>query len=400
MSKIISVNAGSSSLKFQLYEMSNGSEDVVTSGVVERIGLSDAIFTIKVNGEKQTEVLPILDHAVAVKMLLDKLVTLQIVASLDEIDGVGHRVVHGGEYFNASVIVDADVEEKVVELSDLAPLHNPANLVGYRAFKEALSKAKHVFVFDTAFHQTMSEDVYMYPIPYSYYTDLKIRRYGFHGTSHDYVSKRTAELIGKDVKEANTIICHLGNGASISAIQGGKSVNTSMGFTPLAGVMMGTRSGDVDPSIMPFIMEKEGLSSQEVLDILNKKSGMLGISDISNDARDIENACKEGNPRAILTSEIYANRIAATIGSYFIQLGHVDAIAFTAGIGENDTGVREAVCTKIAEAMGVVLNQEINRKSRGVETLLSTSDSKIQVWLVPTNEELVIARDTKKLLSL
>ena len=398
MSKIISVNAGSSSLKFQLYEMP--SEAVLTSGVVERIGFEDAIFTIKVNGDKITDVLPIMDHAVAVKMLLEKLVSLSIVSSLDEIDGVGHRVVHGGEYFASSVVADDDVEAKVEELSDLAPLHNPANLVGYRAFKEALKNAGHVFVFDTAFHQTMSDDTFIYPIPYEYYENLKIRRYGFHGTSHDYVSRKTAELMGKNVEDINVIVCHLGNGASLSAVKGGKSINTSMGFTPLAGVMMGTRSGDVDPSIMPFIMEKEGLSGKEVLDIFNKKSGMLGVSGLSSDARDIEAGCKAGNKRALLTSEIYSNRVAQTIGSYLIQLGHVDAIVFTAGIGENDTGAREAICDKISEAMGVVIDKELNSSVRGKEVLLSTAASKVQVWLVPTNEELMIARDTQTLLKI
>jgi acetate kinase len=398
MSKIISVNAGSSSLKFQLYEMP--SEAVLTSGVVERIGFEDAIFTIKVNGDKITDVLPIMDHAVAVKMLLEKLVSLSIVSSLDEIDGVGHRVVHGGEYFASSVVADDEVEVKVEELSDLAPLHNPANLVGYRAFKEALKNAGHVFVFDTAFHQTMSDDTFIYPIPYEYYENLKIRRYGFHGTSHDYVSRKTAELMGKNVEDINVIVCHLGNGASLSAVKGGKSINTSMGFTPLAGVMMGTRSGDVDPSIMPFIMEKEGLSGKEVLDIFNKKSGMLGVSGLSSDARDIETGCKAGNKRALLTSEIYSNRVAQTIGSYLIQLGHVDAIVFTAGIGENDTGTREAICDKISEAMGVVIDKELNSSVRGKEVLLSTAASKVQVWLVPTNEELMIARDTQALLKI
>lgn len=396
MSKIFAVNAGSSSLKFQLFSMPE--EEVLTSGIVERIGFEDAIFTIKVNGEKFSDTLSIPDHAVAVDLLLKALVDRNVVKELAEIDGVGHRVVHGGEYFSGSVIVDADAEKKVEELAELAPLHNPANLVGYRAFKKALPNVEHVFVFDTAFHQTMESDIFLYPLPYEYYENYKVRRYGFHGTSHQYVGNRLAEVLGKDVKEINTIVCHLGNGASLSAIQGGKSVNTSMGFTPLAGVMMGTRSGDVDPAIMPFMMEKTNSSAQEILDVYNKKSGMLGVSGLSSDARDIENASKEGNERALLTGRLYANRVAQTIGSYFVQLGHVDAIAFTAGVGENDSTVRAAVCERIAEALQIEIDQELNSKSRGKEVQISTANSKVAVWIVPTNEELVIAQDTVKLL--
>lgn len=396
MMKIISVNAGSSSLKFQLFEMPE--EKVLTSGIVERIGFEDAIFTIKVNDEKVKEVLPIHDHEKAVSLLLDALVKHHIVNSLDEIQGVGHRAVHGGEAFTQSVSVTDEVIKTFESLSDLAPLHNPAGLIGYRAFKNNLPQASHAFIFDTAFHSTMEKDTYIYPIPMQYYDKYKIRKYGFHGTSHMYVSQRCAQLLNKKLEDTKIITCHLGNGASITAVDGGKSINTSMGFTPLAGVMMGTRSGDIDPAIVPFLMKKENLSVQEVEDILNKKSGMLGVSGISSDARDIEDACKEGNEAALLTTSLYVNRVVSTIGSYFVQLGGLDAIVFTGGIGENDTNVRELVCKRLEKALGVKLDVALNAKSRGKETLLTTADSKVAVWLVPTNEELVIARDTYHLM--
>lgn len=398
MNKIISVNAGSSSLKFQLFEMP--SEAVLCSGIVERIGLEDGIFTIKFDGQKVVERMPIPDHTLAVELLLKALVKQNIVASLEEIVGVGHRVVHGGELYNKSVVFDDEVEKNVEALSDLAPLHNPANLVGYRAFKMELPHARHVAVFDTAFHQTMPQDVYLYPIPMEYYKDYKIRRYGFHGTSHFYVSHRVSELMGKSIETLNIITCHLGNGASIAAVQSGKSVNTSMGFTPLAGIMMGTRSGDVDPAILTYVMGKTGKSAQEVIDVLNKKSGMLGVSEMSSDAREIEDAFEEGNPKAILTRNIYANRIAQTIGSYFVQMGGVDAIVFTGGVGENDYGVRYDVISRIAKALQVEMDIDLNCAVRGKEVLLSKPNSKVQVWLVPTNEELVIARDTVDCLGL
>ncbi len=397
MGKIISVNAGSSSLKFQLFEMPE--QHVLCSGIFERIGFEDGIFSIKVNGKKDVINQEFKDHKVAVEMLLKQLVKRNIVSSLDEIVGVGHRVVHGGEKYAKSVIIDDEVEQEVEDLSDLAPLHNPANLVGYRAFKKELPHATHVAVFDTAFHQSMEADVYLYPIPKEYYTKYKVRKYGFHGTSHFYVANRVAELMGVSVKTINIITCHLGNGASIAAVSQGKSVNTSMGFTPLAGIMMGTRSGDIDPAILTFIMDKTGFSAQEVIDILNKKSGMLGVSEISSDARDIEKAVDEGDVSARLTRDIYANRIAQTIGSYFVQMGGVDAIVFTGGVGENDYGVRSDVVSRVAKALHVEFDIELNRVTRSKETLLSKINSKVQVWLVPTNEELVIAQDTMKLLN-
>jgi len=398
MVKVISVNAGSSSLKFQLFEMP--SEKTLCSGIVERIGFSDAISTIKFNGNKVSVVLPIKDHKVAVELVLKSLIDNKIVLSLDELTEVGHRFVHGGEAYAASIELNDDVEKTVESLIDLAPLHNPANLIGFRAFKKELPNARHVAVFDTAFHQTMKPEIYLYPIPYEYYTNYKIRRYGFHGTSHYYVSHRVAELMHKDPKDINVITCHLGNGASIAAVEGGISVNTSMGFTPLAGIMMGTRSGDIDPAMIPFLMNKLSLKAEEVVDILNKKSGMLGVSGISSDARDIEKRVNEGDSRALLTLNLYANRIAQTIGSYFVQLGHVDAIVFTGGVGENDANVRAAVAKRVSEALHIDFDYDLNSKSRSSEVLLSKESSHTQIWIVPTNEELVIARDTVRILGM
>lgn len=391
MSKVLSINAGSSSLKFQLLEMPEAT--VLVNGIVERIGLDNSIITFKYADVKETEVLDIPNHQKAADLVLAGLVDKKIVEDLGTIIAAGHRVVHGGEYFNQSVIADEYAIEKVEELSELAPLHNPANLVGYRAFKAALPNATHSFVFDTAFHQTMPQDVYMYALPYNYYTDHKVRRYGAHGVSHDYVSKRVAELMGKPLEETNVITLHLGNGASVSAVKGGVCVNTSMGFTPLAGLMMGTRTGDLDPAIVTYLMRKENMSAEEVLNVFNKESGMLGISGISSDARDIENAIEEGNERAILTRKMYAQRVLQYVGAYALQLGRVDAIVFTAGLGENDTATREAVLEVIKEGMGIEYNVELNSKTRGKEIELSTEGSKVAVWVVPTNEELMIAQD-------
>lgn len=398
MSKIIAVNAGSSSLKFQLFEMPQ--EKVLTSGIAERIGLEMGIFTIKVDGQKFTKDLPIKDHATAVQLLLDALIEHNIVHDLKEINGAGHRIVQGGAYFDQSVKVDDDVVAKVDELCDLAPLHNPAHLVCYRAFKEALPEIGHVFVFDTAFHQTMGPESYMFPVPMEWYTDFKVRRYGAHGTSHQYVSQRTAELMGKDVKELNQITCHLGNGASITAIKGGKCINTSMGLTPLGGIMMGTRSGDLDPTVVFYMMKKLGCTPDDMDTYLNKKSGMLGISGISSDARDVEKAASEGNERAILTQKLYVNRVINVLGGYVMQLGHVDSISFTAGLGENDTNMRRMILEKLEEPLGLVIDYDMNAKIRGEECLISKHDSKVAVYIVPTNEEVVIARDTQRLLGL
>lgn len=398
MSKVIAVNSGSSSLKFQLFDMP--SEKVLTSGQAERIGQAMGQFTIKVNGEKHVQTLPIPDHKKAVDLLLKALVDEGIVKSLDEIKGAGHRIVQGGSYFDQSVVVTKDVEDKVEELAPLAPLHNPAHLVCYRAFKEALPHVGHVFVFDTAFHQTMGPESYLFPVPYEWYTDHKVRRYGAHGTSHYYVNRRAAELMGRPVEDLNMITCHLGNGASITAIKGGKCINTSMGLTPLGGIMMGTRSGDIDPTVV-FYMEKVlNLSPDDMDTILNKKSGMLGVSGISSDARDIQAAVNEGNERAILTVNLYANRAVNVIGGYYMELGHTDAIVFTAGLGENDDMTRERILKGLEEGMGLSIDYELNHTIHGKEALISKPDSKVQVWVIPTNEELMIARDTVRLLGL
>ena len=398
MSKVIAVNSGSSSLKFQLFDMP--SETVLTSGQAERIGQEMGAFTIKVNGEKKTTELPIPDHQVAVDLMLKELVDNGIVASLDEIKGAGHRIVQGGSYFSESVKVDEDVVNKVEELSDLAPLHNPAHLVCYRALCKALPSIQHVFVFDTAFHQTMSEESYLFPVPYSWYEDYKVRKYGAHGTSHWYVNRRTAEILNRDVNAMNMITCHLGNGASISAIKNGKVINTSMGLTPLGGIMMGTRSGDIDPTVVFYMEEKLHATPEEMDNYLNKQSGMLGVSGISSDCRDIEAAFKQGDARAVRTMHLYVNRIINVVGGYYAQLGHVDAIAFTAGIGENDSLVREMILKNLEESMGLSIDYAANQNSHGEEIVISKPDSKISVVVCPTNEELVIARDTVRILGL
>jgi acetate kinase len=389
VSKIIAINAGSSSLKFQLFEMPE--ETVITKGLVERIGLNDGIFTISVDGEKKEEITDIPDHEVAVKMLLEKLTGFGIINSLDEIEGIGHRVVHGGEVFDDSAVITDDVLDKISELSDLAPLHNPANITGIKAFQNVLPNVPAVAVFDTAFHQSMPESSFLYSLPYEYYEKFGIRKYGFHGTSHKYVSQRAAEMLGRPEEQVRLISCHLGNGASIAAIEGGKSIDTSMGFTPLAGVTMGTRSGNIDPALIPFIMEKTGSSAEEVLNILNKKSGMLAVSGFSSDLRDIEEQANEGNERAELALEVFANRIHKYIGSYASRMNGVDAIVFTAGIGENSTLIREKVLEGL-EFMGVYWDPARN-KVRGEETFVNYPHSPVKVMIIPTNEEVMIARD-------
>lgn len=397
MSKVIAVNSGSSSLKFQLFQMPE--EKVLTSGVAERIGQKMGIFTINVNGEKIKTDVEIPDHKKAVDLLLEALVKYGIVKELSEIKGAGHRIVQGGAYFSGSVKVDEDVVSKVDELCALAPLHNPAHLVCYRAFKEALPEIEHVFVFDTAFHQTMTEESFLYPVPYEWYTDYKVRKYGAHGTSHEFVMKRTAELMGKDPSELNILTCHLGNGASITAIKNGKVVNTSMGLSPLGGIMMGTRCGDIDPTVVYYMEEKLGCTPEEMDTYLNKKSGMLGVSGISSDARDIQAAVDAGNPRAITTYNLYVNRAVNLIGGYYMQLGHVDAMSFTAGLGEHAVEIREGILKGLEEGMGVKIDYELNSKTHS-EAKISLPDSKVEVFVVPTNEELVIARDTVRLLGL
>lgn len=396
MSIILAVNSGSSSLKFQLFKMP--AEKVIVSGQIERIGFTDALFSMKANGEKFKSTLDIGNHKVAVNVLLENLSKKGFIEDINDIAGVGHRVVHGGELYSKSVLIDDDVIHNIEILSRLAPLHNPVNLVGILAFQQALPHAIQVAVFDTAFHQTMRPCTYLYPLPYEYYQKHKIRKYGFHGTSHFYVSRKVAELMKRDVSKLNIISIHLGGGASITAIKDGKSVNTSMGFTPLAGIMMGTRTGDVDPAILPFIMEAEGLTSGEVLDIFNHKSGMYGVSGISSDARDILEAAANGDMRSILTLEMFSNRIAEVIGSYYIRLKKVDALVFTGGIGENATTMRADIFREIAEPMGLKIDDKLNLETMGTNTKISLPDSASEVWIVPTNEELVIARDTLKFL--
>ncbi|MCT6924961.1 acetate kinase [Metasolibacillus sp.] len=397
MSKIIAINAGSSSLKFQLFEMPQ--ETVLTKGLVERIGLTDSIFTItNLDGTTDTEVVDIPDHTVAVQMLLAKLITNGIVQSLNEIDGVGHRVVHGGEKFNDSVIIDDTVLAEIEELSDLAPLHNPANIIGIHAFHKVLPDIPAIAVFDTAFHQTMPKKSFLYSLPYEFYDKYGIRKYGFHGTSHKYVAERAAELLGRPIENLRLISCHLGNGASIAAIEGGKSIDTSMGFTPLAGVAMGTRSGNIDPALIPFIMEKTGKTVDEVLDILNRQSGMLGVSGLSSDLRDLSTAAEEGDERAIIALEVFANRIHKYIGSYAARMSGVDAIIFTAGIGENDIASRARILHGL-EFMGVYWDPALNNV-RGKEQFISYPHSPVKVIVIPTNEEVMIARDVVRLAGL
>ncbi|MCI1574117.1 MAG: acetate kinase [Weizmannia coagulans] len=396
MAKIMAINAGSSSLKFQLFDMPN--ESVITKGLIERIGLNDALFSITVNGDRVKEITDIPNHEVAVQFLLKKLTETGIIRSLDEIEGVGHRVVHGGEIFNDSAVVNDQVLAQIEDLAELAPLHNRANATGIRAFRAVLPDVVQVAVFDTAFHQTMPESAFLYSLPYEYYEKYRIRKYGFHGTSHKYVAMRAAELLGRPIEQLRLISCHLGNGASIAAIQGGRSIDTSMGFTPLAGVTMGTRSGNIDPALIPFIMEKTGKTAEEVLEVLNKESGLLGISGVSSDLRDIQVAAElERNKRAELALDIFASRIHKYIGSYAAKMAGVDAIIFTAGIGENSDAIRARILTGL-EFMGIYWDPTLNQ-IRGTEAFINYPHSPVKVLVIPTNEELMIARDVVRLSS-
>ena len=394
MVKVMAINAGSSSLKFQLINMP--SEEVITSGLVERIGLDQGNFEMKYNGEKFIKECPIKDHSVAVQLLLDALVDHHVVESLGEIEACGHRVVHGGEYYNDAVKVDEEVVARVEELAELAPLHNPAHLTGYYAFKESIPNAGAVAVFDTAFHQTLEPKCYIYPIPYEYYKKYGIRKYGFHGTSHMYVSQRLAEIVGKDISELKIVTCHLGQGSSICAVEGGKSVDTSMGLTPLAGIPMVTRSGDLDPSVVTFLMKKEGWTAEEAENMLNKKSGVQGISGLAPDFREIEAASYGDNERAEIAIEKFKYEIASYIAKYAVAMNGVDYIVFTGGVGENQINIRRGICEKL-EFMGVKIDVEANNV-RGEEKEISAPDSKVKVYLVPTNEELMIAKETARLI--
>lgn len=398
MSKLVlAINAGSSSLKFQLIEMPE--EKLISKGLIERIGLKGSKITVEFNGQKYTDEKEISDHVKAVDLMLDSLINHGIIRDINDIDGTGHRVVHGGELFPESALVTDEVEKQIESLTELAPLHNPANLMGIRAFRKLLPNIPHVAVFDTSFHQTMPEQAYLYSLPFHYYKDYGIRKYGFHGTSHKYVSQRAAEILNRPIEELRIISCHIGNGASIAAIDGGESVDTSMGFTPLGGVTMGTRSGDIDPALIPYIMEKTGKNAEEVLDILNKESGLLGISGTSSDLRDLEQDADEGKTRAQLALDVFASRIHKYIGSYTAKMHGVDVIVFTAGVGENSDEVRGRVLEGL-EFMGVYWDPKKNEQIHGSEGFINYPHSPVKVLVIPTNEEVMIARDAVKFGSL
>ena len=394
---ILVINCGSSSLKFQLID--SETEKCIAKGLCERIGIEGSRITYTPDGgEKEQTVTPMPDHTEAIRLVLEALTNEKtgVVKSLDEIGAVGHRIVHGGEKFAASTIITDDVMKAIEECNDLAPLHNPANLIGINACKKLMPTTPMVAVFDTAFHQTMPEEAYMYGLPYEYYEKYKIRRYGFHGTSHSYVSKKAAEVLGKKYEDLKIIVCHLGNGASVSAVKNGKCVDTSMGLTPLVGLIMGTRSGDIDPAIMEFIAHKEGKNIDEIMTVLNKKSGVYGLSNnLSSDFRDLEDGYNRGDEHCIRTMNTYCYRVAKYIGSYVAAMNGVDVICFTAGIGENAPLVRSLVCEHLG-FLGVSIDEDANHK-RGEEIAISTPDSKTTVMVIPTNEELAIARETVSL---
>ncbi|MBO7729473.1 MAG: acetate kinase [Lachnospiraceae bacterium] len=393
--KILVINCGRSSLKYQLID--SDTEAVLAKGLCERIGI-DGMFTYqKAGGEKKVTQIDQPDHKKSVSLVLEALTDPEngVVKDLSEIGAVGHRVVHGGEAFEESAIITDEMMKAVEACNDLAPLHNPANIIGINACKELMPNVPQVAVFDTAFHQTMPKEAFLYGIPYEYYTKFKIRKYGFHGTSHSYVSQRTAEILGLDYSKAKIIVCHLGNGASICAVDGGKSVETSMGLTPLMGLIMGTRSGEIDPGVMEFIHKKENLDLEGVMNILNKRSGVLGLSGLSSDFRDIDTAIEDGNEQAKIAKDAFVHRVVNYVGAYIAVMNGVDAIAFTAGVGENDPDMRKDVMSHFAY-MGAKIDEEQN-KCRGVERVISTDDSAVKVLVVPTNEELMIARDTERL---
>lgn len=389
---VLVINCGSSSLKFQL--INSESEAVLAKGLCERIGIDGRLTYQPAGGEKNVSEKAMPTHTEAIQFVIDALTDADtgVVKSLDEIGAVGHRVVHGGEKFAKSVVVTPEVKAAIAECNDLAPLHNPANLIGIEACESLMPGTPQVVVFDTAFHQTMPEKAYMYGLPYEYYEKYKVRRYGFHGTSHSFVSKRVAEIVGKPYNATKTIVCHLGNGASVSAVLNGESVDTSMGLTPLEGLVMGTRSGDIDPAIMEFIAKKENLDIAGIMNVLNKKSGVEGVSGVSSDFRDLEAAAKAGNKRAELAIDVFAYRVAKYVGAYTAAMNGVDNIVFTAGIGENCALVRTKVCSYLGY-LGITIDEEANGK-RGEEIIISTPDSKVKVLVVPTNEELAIARET------
>ena len=389
--KILSVNAGSSSLKFQMYEMPE--EKVLISGVFERIGIGNSFYTIKLNGKKIKKERELSNHEEAVKILTDELLENKVVSSLNEIEAIGHRMVHGGDKYQKSTIINDEVIRDSEALIELAPIHIPANLTGVRAFQKIIKDATPVAVFDTSFHQTLPKEAYIYPVPYEWYEKYGVRKYGFHGTSHKYVSMRMNEILGRD--DTKIITCHIGSGGSVSAVLNGKSIDTSLGFTPNSGIMMGTRSGDIDSSIIPFIVKEAGLSLSEVDNILNKKSGLLGVSKKYSDSRDIENGIKNGDELCILAQEIYVRKIVEYIAKYYVLLGGCDAIVMTAGVGENSINTRKQIIEKLS-VLGIELDEERNN-IRGEEAKITKDSSKVPVWVIPTDEELMIARDTYNL---
>ena len=395
--EVLVINCGSSSLKFQLID--SDSEKVLAKGICERIGIKGSVITYQpTGGEKEVSNIDMPTHHEAIDAVIKALTNKEtgVINDMSEVKAVGHRVVHGGEYFSKATLVDDDVIKKIEECNYLAPLHNPANIIGIKACMNLMPDTPNVVVFDTAFHQTMPESAYLYAIPRKYYDENKIRRYGFHGTSHSFVSKRVAEIMNKPYDELKTIVCHLGNGASICAVDGGKSVDTSMGLTPLEGLIMGTRSGDVDPAVVQFICNHENISVDEMLTILNKKSGLLGMTGISSDFRDVRKASEEGNERAALALDAYRYRVAKYIGSYVAALNGVDAITFTAGVGENSWEMRSEICEYLGY-LGVEVDEEKNKAAIGEQAVISTPDSKVKIIVLPTNEELAIARETVKL---
>lgn len=391
--KIMSINAGSSSLKFCLFDMRD--ESVIVKGQFERIGIEGSSFSIKFRDEKIVQELDIPDHVAAVDTLLNKFISLDIIKSFSEIDAVGHRIVQGKDLFNESVIINDDVMTKLESIKNFAPLHNPANMMGIMAFKKVLPDATMVAVFDTAYHHTLEEEAYLYPVPYKWYKDYGLRKYGAHGISHQYIASQVSSLLGRT--NYKLISCHIGNGASISAIKDGLCIDTSMGFTPLGGVMMGTRSGDVDPSIIPYIMEQEGMNAMEVIDQLNTQSGLLGLSEFSSDMRDIVSNAALGNHKCEIAMEKYVRRIVDFIAQYYVLLGGADIIVFTAGVGENNVKIRGEICDKL-KCLGIIIDSALNEKV-GEVVKLSTDESKVDVYVIPTNEELMIARDTLKLIN-
>ena len=394
MYKIMAVNAGSSSLKFKLFEMPE--EKVIAEGIFEKIGLSDPLFKIKYGTIEEKQRVDIKNHQDAVEMLLKVLVDKKIVSKLEEISGVGHRILHCGEFYNDSVLMTEESIKNVASVNDLGPLHNRANLMGVDAFMKALPGVPNVGVFDTSFHLTMEPEAYMYAVPYEWYTKYGVRKYGFHGTSHKYVSKEAAKFLGKPIEELRLITCHMGNGVSLAAVKYGKWVDTTMGLTPLDGTPMGTRSGTLDPAVVSFIASKENLTAAEVVNILNKKSGYLGISGISSDSRDLR-AVEDTNELAALVLRMQEKKVADYIGSYYGYMGGADAIIFTAGIGENSSETRKAICNRLEEAFGIKIDEARNLAARGHNALISADDSKIKVLVIPTNEEIMIARDVMRI---